>query len=72
VLNEGYEPSEELAKELRDYVRKRIAPYKAPKEIEFVDALPKTVTGKIMRKLLKKQEETRTEEEKPKTHVYTF
>jgi acyl-coenzyme A synthetase/AMP-(fatty) acid ligase len=72
VLNEGYEPSEELAKELRDYVRKRIAPYKAPKEIEFVDALPKSITGKIMRKLLKKQEETRTEEERKTAPIYEF
>ena len=70
VLNEGYEPSEELAREIREYVRQRIAPYKAPKEIEFVEALPKTVTGKIMRKMLKKREEERKPEEKP--HAYYF
>ena len=72
VLKEGCKPSEELAREIREFVRKRIAPYKAPKEIEFIEALPKTVTGKIMRKVLKKQEEERKEEEKKKAQVYIF
>lgn len=69
VLKEGFEKSEELAKSIRDFVRQRIAPYKAPKEIEFVDSLPKTVTGKTMRRELKKLEETKTGST---TSVYIF
>jgi len=47
VLKKGYEPSEELKKELQDYVKKVTAPYKYPRIIEFVSELPKTVNGKI-------------------------
>ena len=49
VLKKGYEPSEELKKELQDYVKKVTAPYKYPRIIEFVSELPKTVNGKIRR-----------------------
>jgi len=49
VLKEGYEPSEALAEELQDYVKETIAPYKYPRWIEFIPALPKTATGKIQR-----------------------
>jgi acyl-coenzyme A synthetase/AMP-(fatty) acid ligase len=59
VLKEGYKPSTELANSLIEFVKQKLAPYKAPKEIEFVESLPKTVTGKIMRKELKKQEEAK-------------
>jgi acyl-coenzyme A synthetase/AMP-(fatty) acid ligase len=49
VLAAGFDPSEELARELQDHVKATTAPYKYPREIHFVDALPKTVSGKIRR-----------------------
>lgn len=49
VLAKGYSPSEELKKELQTYVKTATAPYKYPRVIEFIDALPKTVSGKIKR-----------------------
>ncbi|MDR1630534.1 MAG: AMP-binding protein [Oscillospiraceae bacterium] len=49
VLTKDYRPLEELKKELQEYVKKETAPYKYPRIIDFVDALPKTVNGKIRR-----------------------
>ena len=49
VLKEGYEPGEELAKEIQLFVKKSIAPYKFPRWIEFTKELPTTSTGKIQR-----------------------
>ena len=49
VLTSGYSPSDELVKELQDYVKTHTAPYKYPRVIEFVDSLPKTISGKIRR-----------------------
>lgn len=49
VLTKGYTPSEELKKELQDHVKRVTAPYKYPRIIEFVDELPKTISGKIRR-----------------------
>ncbi|MCC6187845.1 MAG: benzoate-CoA ligase family protein [Anaerolineales bacterium] len=49
VLKEGRPGSPELARELQEFVKGRIAPYKYPRMIEFVPDLPKTVTGKIQR-----------------------
>ncbi len=49
VLTSGYEPSENLAKEIQDFVKKTTAPYKYPRAIEFVPELPKTISGKIRR-----------------------
>ena len=49
VLTRGYEASEELAKEIQNHVKNVTAPYKYPRVIEFVDELPKTISGKIMR-----------------------
>lgn len=49
VLAKGYEASDELAKELQDHVKKTTAPYKYPRIIEFVEDLPKTISGKIRR-----------------------
>jgi acyl-coenzyme A synthetase/AMP-(fatty) acid ligase len=49
VLNSDYYPSDELANELKVYVKERIAPYKYPRWIEFVPDLPKTATQKIQR-----------------------
>ena len=49
VLAAGYTPSEELKKELQDHVKRVTAPYKYPRIVEFVDELPKTISGKIRR-----------------------
>ena len=49
ILAPGYTASDALAKELQDYVKKVTAPYKYPRKIEFVEALPKTISGKIRR-----------------------
>jgi 2-aminobenzoate-CoA ligase len=49
VLAEPAQPSEELADKLKSFVKDQIAPYKYPREIEFVEALPKTATGKLRR-----------------------
>jgi acetyl-CoA synthetase len=49
----GFEPSEELADEVRTFVREREAAYKYPRQVEFVDEFPTTVTGKVQRRKLK-------------------
>lgn len=49
VLAKGYEGSDELVKELQNHVKKATAPYKYPRIVEFVDELPKTLSGKIQR-----------------------
>ena len=49
VLVKGFTPSEELKKEIQDYVKNLTAPYKYPRIIEFVSELPKTISGKIRR-----------------------
>ena len=49
VLAAGYAPRAELAGELQNHVKATIAPYKSPREIEFVETLPKTATGKLQR-----------------------
>lgn len=52
-LREGYEPTDELKEEIRNYVKLGLAAHAAPREIEFKDKLPKTRSGKIMRRVLK-------------------
>ena len=52
VLVKGKEPTEELKKEIQDYVKHRTAPYKYPRIVVFRDELPKTISGKIQRNLL--------------------
>ena len=52
VLVKGTQPTEELKKEIQDYVKKHTAPYKYPRIVVFRDELPKTVSGKIMRNKL--------------------
>ena len=49
VLARGWQPSPELVRELQNHVKQTTAPYKYPRIIEFVDALPKTISGKIRR-----------------------
>jgi acetyl-CoA synthetase len=55
ILNSGTEGSDELGAELRQHVRHEVGPIAMPAVIEFVDSLPKTRSGKIMRRLLKAQ-----------------
>jgi acetyl-CoA synthetase len=56
LLHSGYEPTEALQKELLGFARKRLGAVVAPKEIAFVPTLPRTRSGKIMRRLLKARE----------------
>ncbi|MBF7083085.1 AMP-binding protein [Desulfallas sp. Bu1-1] len=56
ILAPGYQPSDELVKELQEHVKKVTAPYKYPRKIEFVDSLPKTISGKIRRVELRERE----------------
>ena len=53
VLNDSFEGTAELTKELQVWVKKRTAPYKFPRIIDYVDELPKTVNGKIQRKVIR-------------------
>jgi acyl-coenzyme A synthetase/AMP-(fatty) acid ligase len=55
VLARGFKPSDSLTKQLQDHVKKHTAPYKYPRIIEYVDTLPKTVSGKILRRELRKR-----------------
>jgi acetyl-CoA synthetase len=55
-LKKGYEPGETLRKELLGHARARLGPAVAPRQIEFRDSVPKTRSGKIMRRLLKARE----------------
>jgi acyl-coenzyme A synthetase/AMP-(fatty) acid ligase len=57
ILAEGYEPSAQLVSELQDHVKHVTAPYKYPREIEFVSELPKTISGKIRRVELREREQ---------------
>ncbi|WP_022854278.1 acetate--CoA ligase [Thermodesulfatator atlanticus] len=54
ILKEGYEPSDELRQELKQHMRKVIGPIATPDYIQFVSGLPKTRSGKIMRRILRK------------------
>jgi acyl-coenzyme A synthetase/AMP-(fatty) acid ligase len=61
VLRPGHEGGDSLTRELQDHVKRVTAPYKYPREIEFVDSLPKTRSGKIRRVELRRLEEGRAE-----------
>jgi len=56
VLAPGYSPSEKLKQEIAQYVKKNLAGHAYPREIEFIDRLPKTRSGKIMRRVLRAKE----------------
>ena len=56
VLASGFTPSDELTKELQTWVKKETAPYKYPRIVEYTDELPKTIGGKIKRKLIRSQD----------------
>ncbi|WP_417830462.1 AMP-binding protein [Thalassospira sp.] len=55
VLAKGFDPAPEMAKTLQDHVKATIAPFKYPRSVIFIDALPKTATGKIQRFRLKQE-----------------
>ena len=57
VLARGYEPTEELKKELQNHVKRVTAPYKYPRIVEFVEELPKTTSGKIRRAALREHDQ---------------
>ena len=59
VLQPGTVPSDQLTEEIQNHVRGRLAPYEYPREIEFIDSLPMTTTGKVQRKELRKREESK-------------
>ncbi|MCL1819718.1 MAG: AMP-binding protein [Oscillospiraceae bacterium] len=58
VLSQGYAGTPELTKELQTHVKKTTAPYKYPRIVEYVDALPKTISGKIRRLEIRKRDES--------------
>ena len=62
VLRAGFDRGPELVKELQDFVKAEIAPYKYPRAIEFVDSLPRTETGKLQRFRLREKEHERRPE----------
>lgn len=57
VVNADVETSDQLASELQDFVKNDIAPYKYPRQVEFIDALPRTQTGKVQRYRLREDAE---------------
>jgi acyl-coenzyme A synthetase/AMP-(fatty) acid ligase len=59
VLKPGMVASEGLVRQIQDHVKKELAPYKYPRAVEFVSALPRTETGKIRRVELRQQEAKR-------------
>jgi acetyl-CoA synthetase len=59
VLQPGQAPSQSLIDEIQKHVRGRLAPYEYPREIEFIDALPMTTTGKVQRRELRRKEEAK-------------
>ena len=56
VLREGFAPSKQLAAEIQDYVRTRLSAHEYPRLVDFVDELPMTTTGKVIRRLLRERE----------------
>jgi acetyl-CoA synthetase len=55
VLKDGYEPSDNLTKEIQTFVKQRLSAHEYPREIAFVDSLPLTTSGKVIRRLLREQ-----------------
>ncbi len=59
LLAPGHSPSEALKDSIREHVKKHLAPYQQPRDIEFVSELPMTTTGKVQRKILREREAAR-------------
>ncbi|RUM25037.1 AMP-dependent synthetase [Rhizobium vallis] len=55
VLSPGHTPSEALAADIRDWVKMRLSMHEYPREVEFIDSLPLTTTGKVIRRLLRER-----------------
>ena len=55
-LTDGYEPSDELIKDVKRFARKKLHALSCPRQMEILPGLPKTKSGKIMRRLLKARE----------------
>ncbi len=55
-VKEGYSPTPELAEEIKEFVKDKLSKHEYPREIEFIDELPKTPDGKIRRKVLREME----------------
>ena len=72
VLKPGYTPSRELAEEIREKVKTLLSSYKVPRIIEFVDELPKTISGKIRRVELRKMEEEKRKRGEKGKYEYFF
>jgi acyl-coenzyme A synthetase/AMP-(fatty) acid ligase len=56
VPRPGYEPGDALAQEVQEFVKRSVAPYKCPRKLEFLAALPKTTSGKVKRNELRQRE----------------
>jgi acetyl-CoA synthetase len=59
VLAAGHAPSSALEADIQRHVRQYLAPYEYPREIEFIDELPMTTTGKVQRRILREREQHR-------------
>ncbi|MCF6094910.1 acetate--CoA ligase [Microaerobacter geothermalis] len=57
VLKEGIHPGDHLSEEIQQYIKEQLSSYAVPQEIEFIDQLPKTRSGKIIRRVLKSREQ---------------
>jgi acyl-CoA synthetase (AMP-forming)/AMP-acid ligase II len=55
VPKQGHEPSAALAADIQSFVRKRLSAHEYPREVAFIDAMPMTTTGKVIRRLLRQQ-----------------
>lgn len=63
VLADGQEPSDDLAADISRYVRERLSAHEYPREIEFVDSMPLTTTGKVIRRFFREREQQQANEE---------
>ena len=55
-MHDEYEPANKLKVEIQDFVKARTAMYKYPRKIEFVSELPKTISGKIQREMIRRRD----------------
>jgi acetyl-CoA synthetase len=60
VPHDGFSPTDELARQIQSFVKQRTAPYKYPRQVEFVTALPMTVSGKVRRAEIRRRDEALT------------
>ena len=63
VLRQGFEGTDDLKKELQNYVKHETAPYKYPRAVEFVKELPKSISGKIKRVDIRRKDQENAEKE---------